>query len=71
MKAANTTPTSKTLYAQWNEKTATLTYDANNCGTAPSSVTMKYSTATYAADGMVSTTNGRTFQKWCTTSNGV
>ena len=72
MKAANTAPTSKTLYAQCTaEPTATLTYDANGCGTAPDSVTMKYSTATYAANGMVSTTNGRTFIKWCEQSNGL
>ena len=71
MKAANVVPTAKILYAQCTtEPTATLTYNANGCGTAPDSVTMTYSAATYAANGMVSTTNGRTFQKWCSTSAG-
>ena len=70
MKAANVVPTAKILYAQCVDDKL-LTYNANGCGTAPDSVTMTYSAATYAANGMVSTTNGRTFQKWCEQSNGL
>ena len=68
VKAANTTPVKTTLHAQWQEKTATLTYKANGHGTAPASVTMKYSTATNAASALSVT--GYTFKNWCTNSNG-
>ena len=51
------------------ENTATLTYNANWCGTAPNAVTMKYSTETKAAS-MISVTSWKSFTKWCTQSNG-
>ena len=59
-------PSDMTLYAQCK---ATLTYDANSCGTAPADVTMTYAAATNAADGMASLAAGKTFVKWCTTNN--
>ena len=66
---AKYTPTANiTLHAQWTEKTATLTYDANGHGTAPNAVTMKYTTATNAASAITAT--GYTFSKWCTKSDG-
>ena len=51
-------------------KTATLTYNANGCGTAPSpnQVTMTFTAETKAV-GMTAT-NGRSFTKWCEHSNG-
>ena len=54
--------------AKYDEKTATLSYNANGHGTAPSSVTMKYSAATNAASAI--SASGWSFQKWCTLSNG-
>ena len=69
VKAANVVPTAMTLYAQWKERTATLTYNANGHGTAPSSVTMKYSTATNAASAITAT--GYTFGGWNTKADGT
>ena len=60
---------SVTLNAQWEEKTATLTYNANGHGTAPSPVIMKYSTATNAA-GKINA-NGYTFIEWNTNADGT
>ena len=57
-----------TYYAQWTEKTATLTYDANGHGKAPDSVTMRYSEAVNAADAL--TAGGYTFTGWNTEKNG-
>ena len=59
----------KTFYAVWNEKTATLTYAANGCGTAPSNVTMKYTTATNAASSMTMA-SGWELTGWNTASGG-
>jgi uncharacterized repeat protein (TIGR02543 family) len=69
VKAANVEPTATTLYAQWSEKTATLTYNANGHGTAPASVTMKYSIATNAASAITAT--GYTFGGWNTKADGT
>ena len=70
--AKNECPTQDlVLYAQWTEKTALLTYDANDCGTAPESETMTYSVATYAASSMESINDNWTLTKWCKTSDGV
>ena len=52
----------------WTEKTATLTYNANGHGTAPSNVTMKYTTATNAAAAISAT--GYTFNGWNTKADG-
>lgn len=60
---------SPTFYAQWTEKTATLTYNANGHGTAPSAVTMKYTTATNASSAITAT--GYNFVKWNTESDGT
>ena len=60
----------KTFYAVWSEKTATLTYNANGCGTAPSNVTMKYTAATSAASSMTMA-SGWTFNGWNTNSAGT
>ena len=68
IKAANVNPSTTNLYAIWNENTAVLSYDANGHGTAPSSVTMKYSAATNAASAISAT--GWGFVKWCTVSDG-
>lgn len=57
-----------TIYAQWTEKTATLTYNANGHGTAPSSVTMRYTTKTNAASISAS---GYVFNGWNTNSAGT
>ena len=71
VKQANKIPSDIVLYAQCTaEPTATLTYDANGCGTAPDSVTMKYSTATNAATSMKTINQGWTLNKWCTQNNG-
>ena len=59
----------QTLHAHWTEKTATLTYDANGHGTAPDSVTMKYTEATNAAAALTAT--GYTFTGWNTAANGT
>ena len=56
-----------TLYARWNERTATLTYNANGHGTAPSSVTMRYTTATNAASAITAT--DYVFAGWNTKSD--
>ena len=58
-----------TVTANWSEITATLTYNANNCGTAPSNVTMKYSTATTAASSMTMS-SGWELTGWNTQANG-
>ena len=59
------------MYAQCTaEPTATLTYNANSCGTPTrSTVTMTY-TAETKADSMPVTINGKTFEKRCTESDG-
>ena len=51
------------------EKTATLTYNANGHGTAPSAVTMKYTTATSASSAI--TASGYTFKEWNTKDDGT
>ena len=58
----------KTYTANWTETSATLSYNANGHGTAPSSVVMKYSSKVNAASAISAT--GYTFVKWCTQSNG-
>jgi len=70
VKAANVVPTATTLYAQWTEKTATLTYNANGHGTAPANVTMKYTTATNAASAITGVP-GYTFAGWNTKADGT
>ena len=50
------------------EKTATLTYNANRHGTAPASVTMKYTEATTAAVSLTET--GYEFIGWNTKADG-
>ncbi len=68
VKPANVIPQDITLYAQWNEVSATLTYNANGHGTAPSAVSMKYSQLVNAAvPGMAS---GWAFNGWNTKANG-
>ncbi|MBQ6494612.1 MAG: InlB B-repeat-containing protein [Bacilli bacterium] len=69
VKAANVTPVKTSLYAQWTEKTAKLTYNANGHGTAPSAVTMKYSIETKAAAAITAT--GYTFNGWNTKTDGT
>ena len=68
IKNANVIPEDMTLYAQCTEATATLTYNANGHGTAPSSVTMKYSKVTKAAS--MSNVSGYSFDGWNTDKNG-
>ena len=69
VKAANVDPAATTLYAQWTENTATLTYNANGHGTAPAAATMKYTAATNAADAITGV-EGYTFTGWNTMANG-
>ena len=69
IKAANVEPAPTTLFAQWTEHTATLSYNANGHGTAPASVTMKYTGSTNAASAMSAT--GYTFMGWCTNASGT
>ena len=57
-----------TLYAVWKEKTAILSYDANEHGTAPSQVIMKYTEETNAAPAIIA--NGYTFEGWNTKADG-
>lgn len=57
-----------TLYAIWNENTATLSFNANGHGTAPSSQTMRYTQAARAPD--MSAVSGYTFMGWNTQSDG-
>ena len=57
-----------TLYAVWKEKTAILSYDANEHGTAPSQVIMKYTEETNAAPAISAT--GYTFEGWNTKADG-
>ena len=57
-----------TLYAVWKEKTAILSYDANEHGTAPSQVIMKYTEETNAAPAIIA--NGYTFDGWNTKADG-
>ena len=68
VKPENTNPSGLTLYAICTSPTATLTYDANSCGTAPANVEMTYAAETKAAS-MANITAGKTFQRWCTTNN--
>lgn len=60
-----------TLYAQWTERTATLTY--NNSGlsgsTVPSAVTMKYTTATTLTAGTAP--SGYSFYGWATSDTNA
>ena len=58
-----------TLYAQWTEHTATLTYDANGHGTAPDAVTMNYTAATNAAAAL--SEKGFVFNGWNTKADGT
>ena len=58
-----------TVYAQWAEHTATLTYNANGHGTAPAAVTMRYTAATTAASS-ISSGDGHYFLGWNTESDG-
>ena len=58
------------MYAIWSEKTATLTYNDNGCGTAPDDVIMRFSTATNAASEMSSQAVDYTFTGWNTQSDG-
>ena len=69
VKAENAVPTAITLYAQWEEITATLTYDANGHGTAPAPVTMRYTTSTEAANAII--VEGYTFISWNTEADGT
>ena len=57
-----------TLYAVWKEKTAILSYNANEHGTAPSQVIMKYTEETNAASAITAT--GYTFEGWNTNADG-
>lgn len=67
-----------TLTAQWAEKTATLTYNANGHGTAPAAVTMKYTAACKLASMSNITANNMsgntgtayTFKEWNTKADG-
>lgn len=59
-----------TLYARWSENTATLSYNANGHGTAPTAVTMKYTAACNAAAAITGVT-GYTFSKWNTKADGT
>lgn len=65
-KNANVDPTAATIYACW---TSTLSYNANGHNTAPSSVTMKYSTAVNAASALANT-DGYEFTGWNTKADG-
>ena len=58
-----------TFASSATEKTATLTYNANGHGTAPANVTMKYTTATNAAEAL--TLDGYEFQGWNTEADGT
>lgn len=58
-----------TYYAQWTEKTATLTYNNGGHGTAPGNVTMKYTAATYASAAITAT--GYNFTGWKRSDNGT
>ena len=63
-----TTEAATTLYAYWIERTALLTYSNNGHGTAPDSVTMKYTVETVASS--ISAT-GYTFQGWKRSDDGT
>lgn len=65
IKAANTEPADMTLYAIWQERTATLTYDYNDDETASTTVTIKY-TAQAKIPTTVPTRDGYTFKEWNT-----
>ena len=67
--AVDSADTTKTMYAIWSEKTAKLTYNANGHGTAPSEVTMKYTSATNAASAITAT--NYTFNGWNTKADGT
>ena len=69
VKAAGVAPVAITLYAQWTENTAILTYNANGHGTAPEAVTMKTSEATNAAAAITGVT-GYIFDSWNTAADG-
>ena len=62
-----TSNSARTLYAVWEEKTATLTYNNGGHGTAPSSVTMTYTGATNAASAI--SASGYTFTGWKRSDN--
>ena len=55
------------IYAHWTEHTATLTYNNGGHGTAPSAVTMTYTTATTAASAL--SASGYTFTGWKRSDN--
>lgn len=69
IKAANSDPESITLYAQWTENTATLTYDANDGTGASKEVILKY-TASASVSEDVPTREGYVFDSWNTNKNG-
>ena len=58
----------QTLYASWTENVATLSYNANGHGTAPASVTMKYTTETKASTAI--SASGYIFKEWNTKADG-
>lgn len=57
-----------TLYAIWTENTATLSFNANGHGTAPSSETMRYTQAAKAPS--IGAVPGYTFMGWNTQADG-
>lgn len=59
-----------TLYAQWKEKTYTVTYSANGGNNAPSAQT-KYHTKSLALSSEKPTREGYTFTNWNTSPNGT
>ena len=56
------------MYAICTDKTATLTYNANSCGTAPANETLTYASAA-TAKAMTTVSSSKTFTKWCTANN--
>ena len=48
---------------------ATLTYNANSCGTAPANETLTYASAA-TAKAMTTVSSSKTFTKWCEQNNG-
>lgn len=60
---------STTLYARWSQN-QTLSYVANGHGTAPSAVTMYYTSA-QNAESAITGVNGYTFKEWNTKADGT
>jgi hypothetical protein len=74
VKGAYEIPKTKTLYAQWIEDSATLTYYSNGHGSPYSwDVAMKYTDEVRAADAMeaekYNSLKWHNFVEWCTYSN--